>query len=366
VGPDAVLDAASPSRPVPPGQAAGPRAAADRSRAARLVGAGVLFAAGLVAVLLATTRVLDGPTWTKAVLLLGGLVLAWLGLDQVAKAIWGADFPTGSALAAAWLGLVVLAAVLADALPLAESRKASRALREPVLAGPHLFSHHPLGTDRQGLDLLGGVIYGARVSLAVGLGATIIGLAIGGTIGLVAGYRGGLADRIVGLQTDTMLAFPPLVLLLGLVTVLHASDTNVTIGLAILGIPIYIRLARANTLAIAQREYVFAARAMGASDRRVVLREVLPNAAPPLLSYGMVIVAVLIVAEASLSYLGLSIQRPNPTWGNLIAAGQDSFQRHPHTVLVPGIVMFVTIFSLNRVGDRVRARWTSEREETVL
>ncbi|MEX2626177.1 MAG: ABC transporter permease, partial [Ilumatobacteraceae bacterium] len=171
-------------------------------------------------------------------------------------------------------------------------------------------------------------------------------------------YRGWL-DAVVSFFADSLLAFPPLILLLGLMAVLEPSVRNVTLGLAVLGIPIYVRLARANTMALAERDFVVAARVLGAKDRRLLLREILPNVAPMVLSYAFVVVAVMIVAEASLSYLGLSVQRPEPTWGNMISAGQDSFDRHPHLVFVPGLVLFVSVLALNHVGEAVRSAWTS-------
>jgi peptide/nickel transport system permease protein len=278
-------------------------------------------------------------------------------LDRGLRKRGGQPGDAGFWLAVVWLSVVVLSAVFADLLPLAEGRDVSQTLTTPTLLRPDLFSGHPLGTDRQGLDILAGLIYGARVSLIVGLGAVALGTVVGGLIGLLAGYyRGGL-ERAVTVVTDSMLAFPPLVLLLAMVAVLQPSVRNVTIGLAVLIVPTYARLVKANTLTFAQREFVLASRALGAGDRRVIFREILPNVALPVLSYGFLIVAVLIVAEASLSFLGLSIQRPNPTWGNLIAAGQDDIERHPHLVFVPGVVLFATVFALNRIGDRLRRLW---------
>lgn len=294
--------------------------------------------------------------WRPVVVLVG--ILGLIGaLDSVLKLAFGEETQTGLWLSVTWLGVVVVAAVTADWLPLGEARDTSKTLTEPSLLRPNLFSSHPLGTDRQSLDILGGIVHGARVSLIVGIGAVAIGLVIGGFIGMVAGYYRGKVEAAINLLTDVLIAFPPLILLLALVSVLEPSVRNVTIGLAVLSIPIYIRLAKANTLQFAQRDFVLAARALGAKDRRIIFREILPNVLPPLVSYGFVVVAVLIVAEASLSYLGLSIQRPNPTWGNMIAAGEDSFQRHPHLVFVPGIVLFLTVFALNRVGESARNLW---------
>lgn len=318
-----------------------------------------LIAAGAVAgaaLTYAAAVDLAGSVPVRIVLAALGLWALLRTLDTLLRRVRpGTD--TGLVLASAWLALIGLAAITADWLPLAEGRDIAKTLDTPTLLRPDLFSAHPLGTDRQGLDLLAEIIYGARISLVVGAAAVLAGTLVGGAIGLLAGYYRGWLDRIVAVVADSMLAFPPLVLLLALVAVLQPSLRNVTIGLSILIIPTYIRLVRANTLTFAQREFVTAAQALGARDRRVILREIAPNVVLPVASYGFVIVGVLIVAEASLSFLGLSVQRPNPTWGNLIAAGQSSFATDPHLVFVPGTALFLTVFALNRVGDRLRRAW---------
>lgn len=319
-----------------------------------LIAAGAVIGAG--AVYGGAVGMVD-PMVLRVVVVVAGLLVLSRTLDAFLQRVVPGGVDTGFVLASAWLILLVAAAIVADWLPLAEGRDISKTLTTPTLLRPDLFSGHPLGTDRQGLDLLAEIIYGARVSLVVGFGAVVIGTLVGGVIGLVAGYYRGPVDRAVSVVSDSMLAFPPLVLLLALVAVLQPSLRNVTTGLSILIIPTYIRLVRANTLTFAQREFVTAARALGAKDRRIILREVAPNVALPVASYGFVIVGVLIVAEASLSFLGLSVQRPNPTWGNLIAAGQGSFDTDPHLVFVPGLVLFLTVFALNRVGDKLRRSW---------
>jgi peptide/nickel transport system permease protein len=271
------------------------------------------------------------------------------------RAVRGLDL--GTALAAVWLLVVILAAALADLLPLSESRDPSKTLLTPSMQPPNLFSAHPFGTDKQGLDLLGGLVYGARVSLIVGLGGVVCGVLVGGVIGLAAGYFRGRTDTVVSVLGDTMLAFPPLILLMALVTILEPNVRNVAVALGIMVVPTYIRLVRANTMSLRSREFVTAARSLGASDRRIMTREIAPNLVLPVLSYSFMVVAVLIVAEASLSYLGLSIPRPEPTWGNMIAAGQTEFQDDPYLVLVPGAALFLTVFSLNRIGETARKLW---------
>jgi peptide/nickel transport system permease protein len=296
----------------------------------------------------------DGVQWAAAAV---GVVAFYLGFDALGRLWKGPTFDTAFALSAGWLAIVVLAAVFADLLPLAEGRDASKALTEPTLERPDLFTRHPFGTDRQGLDILAGVIYGARISLEVSLGAVAIGLTVGAVIGIVAGYFRGRTDNVASLLVDSLLAFPPLILLLAVVAAVEPNARNIAFALAVVTVPTLVRLARANTLTLAQREFVLASRAMGATNRRIIFRELLPNVIRPLMSYAFLIVAVLIVAEASLSFLGVGIQRPTPTWGNMIAAGQETFEQVPHLVFVPGAVMFTTVFAINRVGDRARRFW---------
>ena len=329
-----------------------------RRRGRRRLAVGLAAVAAGVVLVVAGTLVLQEVTAVlRVALALAGCGLVYLGVDRLGRYVLGEELETALWFSVGWLGLVTLAALGADLLPLAESRDVSKTLRTPTLLRPDLFSAHPLGTDRQGLDILGGVVHGARVSLVVSLGAVAIGMAIGGLVGITAGYYRGRTEGIVNVVADSMLAFPPLILLLGMVAVLEPSVRNVTIALGVLGIPTYIRLSRANTMVFAQREFVLAARALGAGDRRLILRELLPNVALPVVSYSFIVLGALIVAEASLSFLGLSIRRPNPTWGNMIAAGQTNFEEHPHLVFAPGIVLFLTVFALNRVGDKARKLW---------
>ncbi|MGX1769782.1 ABC transporter permease [Dietzia sp. NPDC055340] len=264
----------------------------------------------------------------------------------------------GTWLALGWTVVIVLGALIVDFLPIAEARDPSLALTTASMLPPDLGSGHPLGTDSQGLDVLGGLLYGARVSLVVGIGGVVIGALIGGALGLVAGYRGGWTDRVVSILTDTLLAFPSLVLLIAIVTVLNPTLPNVTLALGIMVVPSFARLVRANAMTYAKRDFVTAARSLGAGEIRIMLREVAPNIFPAIFSYSFMLVAVLIVAEASLSYLGLSIPRPEPTWGNMISAGQADFQRYPYLVGVPAVVLFLTVLSFNQLGEAAGRKWS--------
>lgn len=260
-------------------------------------------------------------------------------------------------LAAIWLGVLVVLASLVSVLPLPEGRDPANALNTQALLSPDLLSTHPLGTDTQGLDILTELLYGARVSLIVAVGGVLIGAVLGGLIGLIAGFRLGKTDAAVGFVTDVVLSFPALILLLSLVTVLTPNVINVTIALGVLAVPGYIRLARANTIKVASRDFVVAAKTLGAKDNRVMLREVMPNVAPSLFAYSFIVIGFLIVAEASLSFLGLGIQRPNPTWGNVIAQGQPYIDQHPSLVVAPAVLLFLTVVSMNYIGQRLQTKW---------
>jgi peptide/nickel transport system permease protein len=257
-----------------------------------------------------------------------------------------------------WLTALSAAAVLADVLPLAEGRDPSRALTSPAMLPPDLFSSHPLGTDSQALDVLTQLLYGARVSLVVAGGAVVIAFLVGGALGICAGYFRGKVEATIGFVTDSLLAFPALILLLALVTVLRPSVLNVTIALGVLGTPGTVRLARASTLAVASREFVTASRTLGARTPRIILGEVVPNVVPALIAYSFVAIGFLIVAEASLSFLGLGIQRPNPTWGNLISQGQAVLNTQPWLVVLPSIFLFLTVLATNYVGQRLQQKWS--------
>lgn len=257
-----------------------------------------------------------------------------------------------------WLVVMGVSALLAPLLPLGEHQDVAKTLLEPTNMAPNLLTDHPLGTNNQGLDLLSRSLFGARTSLAISLLAVLIGTVVGGSIGVVAGYFRKGTDSVVGLFTNALLAVPPLILLIALSTFLDPSVRNMAVALSLLTIPSMIRLARANTIAFAQREFVTAARLIGASRFRVMTRELVPNVVLPVFSMAVVMISVLIVAEASLSFLGLGIQQPAPTWGNMIAEGEGgAMEDYPHIVLVPGVFLFLTVFAFNLLGEKAQKRW---------
>lgn len=254
----------------------------------------------------------------------------------------------------AWLIVVIVLAVFADLLPLASYATPVGPPRQaPQLGSLDLL----LGTDNLGRSMLSRSVHGAQVSLVVGTVAGLVGATIGASLGMLAGYFGKWADSAMRLLADTMLAFPPLILLLALSAILTPSVRTLLIGLALLIIPSFIRLARANTLAWSAREFVLAARNMGAGHGRILIKELLPNVLPPLGAYLPIVMAALIVAEGSLSFLGLGIPPPTPSWGGMISAGKDAIADTPHLVFVPALAIFLTVFALNQTGDHLRHRF---------
>ncbi|MQA09855.1 MAG: ABC transporter permease subunit [Pseudonocardiaceae bacterium] len=255
--------------------------------------------------------------------------------------------------ATAWLTILALAAVFADVLPIPDYETPTP---EPGLAPGWRFPDF-LGTDPVGRSILSRAIYGARISLVVGLAGTLVGLLVGGLIGLLAAYFRGWLESVVDTVSATILSFPPLVLVMALVAVLNPGLWTVTLCLGLLAIPAFARLAKANALAQVGREYVVVARAMGASSGRLLFREILPNTLVPAFSLAAVSIAILIAVEGSLSFLGLSIPPPQPSWGGMISEGKDSLRTDPHLVLIPCFVMFMTIYSFNTLGDYLRSRF---------
>jgi peptide/nickel transport system permease protein len=251
--------------------------------------------------------------------------------------------------AIAWMVLVFAAAALAGLLPFSptdmdmlERRAAPSAL-------------HWLGNDGLGRDELARLVYGARISLTVGLCAPVIGLTIGGALGMLAGYFRGRFETLVVGSMDVLLAFPPLILALAVTAFLGQSLLNLTCILGVLGIPAFMRVARAATLTLARREFVIAAQALGATHARILLRELLPNVCLPLLAFFLLGVAVTIVVEGALSFLGLGVPPPISSWGSMIGEGRESLEIAPRLAFIPAVTMFLTVLSFNLVGDTLRA-----------
>lgn len=212
-----------------------------------------------------------------------------------------------------------------------------------------------LGTDTMGRDIAARLIFGARVSLAVGLSAPLIGLLLGGLSGMTAGYLRGKADVLLTFVMDTILAFPGLVFLLAVTFYSGPGLKNITIGLAVLTIPSFFRVARANTKKHADRDFVLAARMAGRSELGILICDIAPNVIAPLVVYGLIVVSYMIVAEGALSYLGLSVPSPVPSWGGMIAEGREVLGQAAHVSLIPAAVMFMTVLAFNLIGDTLRS-----------
>jgi peptide/nickel transport system permease protein len=181
-------------------------------------------------------------------------------------------------------------------------------------------------------------------------------MALGTLLGLLAGYMRGPLEYAIDVVTNAALAVPPLVLLLALTSVFKPSAQSLIVALGFVAVPLFARVAKANTVLYAKREWVVAARASGAGPLRTVAREVVPSVLLPVLSFAIVTAAALIIAEGSLSYLGLGVRPPQPSWGAMIAAGQPNMQAFPHEVFVPAAAFFFTVVSLNLIGDWCRQR----------
>lgn len=250
-----------------------------------------------------------------------------------------------------WVGLIVLLAILAPILPIDDYKTTSADIRQPPSP------EHWFGTDTLGRDIFSRVIWGARVSLTVGVASVLFGLLIGGTIGVVAGFFKGKVEGFLMWAMDVLLAFPALLLALAIVAFRGPENrdlSTVIFAIGIVAIPPIARLVRAATLVHSQREYVTASRALGTGNGRIIWKEILPNVMLPVLSFSIIGVAVAIVAEGGLAFLGLSVEPPTPTWGGMINDGRQALQTEPYISLIPCAVMFVTVLALNLAGDRVR------------
>jgi peptide/nickel transport system permease protein len=253
-----------------------------------------------------------------------------------------------AALSVGWLGLLVVSVVVLSRLlgldPLALS--ATDRLQGPSLA-------HWLGTDDLGRDLLARSLDGARISLGIGIGSTLMAALIGVPLGMIAGnYRDRPVERIIGFGVDVVLAFPGLVLALALAAFLGASITNVIIAITVPLIPVFVRLARAQTLSVYTREFIEASRIIGTPLPSIMWREVIPNILPTLLAFGLVTVGRSILIEGGLSFLGIGVPPPQPTWGSMIDKGRLYLVSHPLIILVPSAFLMLTILSTNLLAER--------------
>lgn len=219
---------------------------------------------------------------------------------------------------------------------------------------------HLLGTDPNGNDIFARILHGGRSSLTVAVAVNVLGLAFGGTLGALSGYLGGVLDTVIMRVLDVLIAFPSLVLTLAVAQSLGASQLNTIFALAFFSIPAFARISRAATLRLRELPFMAAARLCGTQSWRMLLQHVAPNIAPQLVTFGMLGMGIVIVVEGALSFLGLGIPPPAPSWGNMIAQGQQSLSATPNLVVWPCLVLFVTVLAFNLLGETLRARWSGQ------
>ncbi|RBY82405.1 ABC transporter permease [Geodermatophilus sp. TF02-6] len=217
---------------------------------------------------------------------------------------------------------------------------------------------HLLGTDPNGNDILSRLLYGGRASLFIALAVNVLGLVVGGTLGALSGYLGGVVDTVIMRVLDVLIAFPSLVLTLAVAQALGPSMRNTIFALAFFSIPAFARVARSAVLRLREMPFMAAAQLCGTPAWRVLFKHLAPNTAPQLITFGMLGMGIVIIIEGALSFLGLGIPDPAPSWGNMVATGQLSLSATPMLVVWPSLALLVTVLSFNLLGENLRARWS--------
>lgn len=259
-----------------------------------------------------------------------------------------------------WAALLVLAVVTlgAAAAPLLAPHRPLKQSLAKRLQSPSWIAggapEHPMGTDQLGRDVLSRILHGGRISLVVGLLAVLLSGSVGTLLGLISGYAGGVVDRLLMRLAEIQLAFPFILLVVAIVSVLGASTTNVVLALGISGWVIYAKLVRAQVLTLRELAYVEAARGLGAHGHRILFRHVLPNALSPVVVLASFSVAQMIILESALSFLGLGVQPPTPTWGGMLADSRTYLASAWWLATFPGLVLMLTVLAINMVGDWLR------------
>ena len=261
---------------------------------------------------------------------------------------WSLSETLGVGLVALVVGLSLLAPLLAPYDP-TRDRNLSMRLQPPS-------QEHRLGTDELGRDVLRRVWHGGRVSLGIGIGALLIALSLGVTIGLWAGYLGGWFDRVAMAVIDVLMAFPGILLAIAIVAILGPNLTNTMIAIGVTQLPDFARIVRASLLALKTQEFITAAAALGARGPRIIWRHLLPNSVGPLLVQATLSVGAAILSAASLGFLGLGVHAPHPEWGAMIRDGYTHFLRAPWLAIAPGAAIYLTVMGFNLLGDALRDR----------
>ena len=229
------------------------------------------------------------------------------------------------------------------------------------LQGPS--AEHLLGTDELGRDLWSRIVYGARVSMSVGLGSATLAMLIGVPLGLVAGYKGGILDSIIMRIMDAFMSFPSIMLAMLLMTIFDASTMTLILTIAIVSFPAYGRIVRGSVLSIKERDYIEAARAFGAKPGYLMFRAVLPNCMSGIIVQFSLFTASAILIEASLSFLGLGIKPPDPAWGSMLSYAKQYIDQSATYILVPAITIFLVVLAINLLGDELRERLDPTRQK---
>jgi peptide/nickel transport system permease protein len=254
-------------------------------------------------------------------------------------------------------GILLLLALSALFAPLIAPHQPLRQnLSEDLIA---YSADHPLGTDKLGRDILSRVLYGGRISLLVGIATVSLSLVIGLFVGSLSGFFGGWIDQLLMRLVDILVAFPGILLAITFTAVLGPGLDHVVIALCLIGWTSYARLVRGEILALREREFIQAARALGCDPKRIILRHLLPNLLPPLLIQSTFGLAAAIVAEGSLSFLGLGVEPPTPSWGSMLNEGRQFLLVAPHLTTYPGLAIMITVLALNFVGDALQERLRS-------
>jgi peptide/nickel transport system permease protein len=268
--------------------------------------------------------------------------------------IWNATLRAFNTNKTSWVGLVIFVVVVLLAIfaPLVTPLDPVEQNILQKLKPPS--AEFVMGTDGFGRDIASRLLYGARISLIIGIASTILAMVIGSAIGMIAGWKGGRIDILIMQAMDVLLAFPSLILGLIIVAMLGPSMTNIVIAIAMTSIPPFARIARAPTIAMKEREFVEACRALGFSDLRIVAGHILPNILPEILVMGSLWLANAIRTEASLAFIGLSVKPPTPTWGGMIREGFENILDSAWLVIAPSAAILIVVFALNLLGDGLR------------
>ena len=258
------------------------------------------------------------------------------------------------------VGVLILILAICFLLPLVVTLPSATSGNIIYNNEPPFSPGHILGTDVQGVDIFSQLVYGGQVAFEVGISVTVIGIAIGGTLGVIAAYFGGWVDAVISRVFDILIAFPALVLALVIAEGLGPTEMHVIWALAVFGIPAVGRVARGATLTIRGLPFMTAARLAGTRRWRIIARHVVPNIMPNIVTFSLLGLGIIIILEGALDFLGYGIQRPTPSWGNMISNGQQILSVQPEYVLIPSIALLITVAALNMLGDALRERWGAQ------